>query len=983
MSTPSQNRRAPTALYPSLLALFQSGRFAQLENQARTVLKQYPDFGPVWKLLGLAACSQRRNEPALWHRAAELLPDDPEVHYNLGDCHRALGQINEAAACYHRVLELSPHELGAFLNLGMIHHQSGRLDQAEAAYRQVQRLKPDLTEAYYNLALLFKQQGRFDEAIEDFSRAIALRPDFIEARNNLGISLAALARQGEAEAAWRHALRLKPDHLPTLFSLTMLLSGQQRWADAEAVLRQMLKINPALPEVHYRLGAALHSLARFNEAETSYRQALRHSPDFAEAHCALGTTLLMLGRQDESEASYRTALRLRPDFPDLHYQKGSLLKRMGRGNEALLHLGLALKANGDWQERLIRLTDPFVVIDGLVLAADKTPGQAATSAAAPSPGLVQPMTLVRGTPEPAPAPAPSGGGRRQRVVLIYPPPWKIPSAQETLPNDRFAPPRDVGERALDGDFATIPYGLLTIAAEARRAGHEVTVLNLSTTAWRDVERAVAGLRADVFGLSVFTSNRRGMGAVAHLIRQRHPRAHIVVGGPFVTALPRATLEHCPEVDTAVIGEGEASFMELLEALGSDRATIGIPGTAWRADNEFVTGPARPRVENLDELASPFDYFSNYVVMTSRGCPSRCSFCGSFATWGKKLRFHSAGNCVDIFSKALARLPVPFLAVKDDTFTAHRKRAVAICEAIVDNGMDFLWSCDTRVDSLDEEVLRKMRLAGCQRISLGVESGAPAILESIHKKTTPGEILEITRQARKFGIHIRYYMILGNRGETPETVRQSIDLIRAGRPSSMTFCALGFCPGTEEWELLRQQHGLGADIFFANDFKELSVATHRQGEWDVLLNQIQCEIGSLGFEFTVAEREAVVGLLPEVHAVHLELANAYLKAARWDEAEAALGRAQALGFPIPGAIDNQRACLALARGDVDAALAALERGLGRVAHPLLEGNRQILLRWRETPAELRGPAPLLNDSVQAHDFQLYEQIDSRSGAMTGL
>jgi radical SAM superfamily enzyme YgiQ (UPF0313 family)/Flp pilus assembly protein TadD len=982
MPTPSQNRRAPTALYPSLVALLQSGQFAQLENQARSVLKQYPDFGPVWKLLGLAACSQRKNDPAVWYRAAELLPEDPEVHYNLGDCYRALGQMAEAAACYRRVLALSPNELGAYLNLGMIHHQTGRLDEAEAAYRQVQRLKPDLTEAYYNLALLFKQQGRFDEAVEDFSRAIALRPDFIEARNNLGISLAALGRQGDAEAAWRHALRLQPNHLPTLFSLALLLSGQQRWAEAEAVLRQMLKINPELPEVHFRLGVALHALDRFNQAETSYRQALRRNPDFAEAHCALGTTLLMLGRQGESEASYQTALRLRPDFPDLHCQKGSLLKRMGRGDEALRHLGLALKANGDWQERLIRLTDPFVMIDGLVVAADKTPATSALPVA-PIPGLSQPMELLRGRPAPLTPPAPIGAGRRQRVALIYPPPWKIPSAQETLPNDSFAPPRDAGEQALDGDFATIPYGLLTIAAEARRAGHEVTVLNLSTTPWRDVERAISGLRADVFGLSVFTSNRRGMGAVASLVRQRHPRAHVVVGGPFVTALPRATLEHCPEVDTAVIGEGETSFIELLEALGRDQATTGIPGTAWRADNTIRTGPPRSRIENLDELASPFDYFSNYVVMTSRGCPSRCSFCGSFATWGKKLRFHSAGNCIDIFRKALARLPVPFLAVKDDTFTAHRRRAVAICEAIADNEMNFLWSCDTRVDSLDEDVLRKMRVAGCQQISLGVESGAPAILESIHKKTTPEEILEVTRQARKFGIHIRYYIILGNRGETPETVRQSIDLIRAGRPSSVMFCTLGFCPGTEEWELLRQQYGLSADIFFANDFKELSVATNRQGEWDVLLNQIQCEIGSVGFEFTVAEREAVVELLPGVHAVHLELANAYLKAARLDEAEAALSTAQALGFPIPGAIDNQRACLALARGDVDAALAVLERGLERVSHPLLEGNRQILLRWMETPAELRGPAPLLNDSVQAHDFQLYEQIDSRSGAVTGL
>lgn len=117
-----------------------------------------------------------------------------------------------------------------------------------------------------------------------------------------------------------------------------------------------------------------------------------------------------------------------------------MLKRLGRGDEALLHLGLALKDNGDWPERLIRLTDPFVRIDGLVLAADKTThGATATSAlpVAPNPSLIQPMAWGRDLP--AAPPAPTGAGRRQRVVLIYPPPWKIPAPQETLPNDQFAP----------------------------------------------------------------------------------------------------------------------------------------------------------------------------------------------------------------------------------------------------------------------------------------------------------------------------------------------------------------------------------------------------------------------------------------------------------------------------------------------------------------------------------------------------------------
>jgi tetratricopeptide (TPR) repeat protein len=132
MSTPPQHKSAASSLYPPLAALFKSGRFAQLENQARSVLRQYPDFGPAWKLLGLALRSQRRNDPAVWSQAAELLPDDPEVHYNLGDCYRGLGQPAEAATCYQRVLGLSPNELGAYLNLGMMDAVTRRASRCSA-----------------------------------------------------------------------------------------------------------------------------------------------------------------------------------------------------------------------------------------------------------------------------------------------------------------------------------------------------------------------------------------------------------------------------------------------------------------------------------------------------------------------------------------------------------------------------------------------------------------------------------------------------------------------------------------------------------------------------------------------------------------------------------------------------------------------------------------------------------------------------------
>ena len=954
-------------LVRSLGALFHAGQYAQLEQRASEALQQSPGLGEVWKLLGLALRMQGKNAQGPLQRALDLLPNDPELYYNLGEVYRGQGSLGEAEDCFRRVLVIAPGVFGAYLNLGMIHQGQGRFAEAEADYLQAQKIKPDLPEVYYNLAHLYKQQGRFDQSVTRLRQAIELRPNFFEANNLLGLVYAATGRVVEAETAYRAALSTHPGFLGALINLRDLLSAQGRLAEVEAICRRVLEIRPDLLEVRLDLAANLYASGQLTEAESVYRDVLQQQADSAEALNGLAATLLRTGRHGESESCYQKALAIRPDFPELHLQKGRLLHALGRLDEALPHIAEYLKTKGPWPARLCRLTEPWVLLNGLLES---------------SAGLPQPLT-ERAEPEAVtlvPVPMVSAGqargatGRPLRVVLIYPPPWHIGPADDHRCGMPFGPPCEAADRELDRDFATIPYGLLTIAAEAMSAGHEVKVFNLSTTLWREVETLISQTAADVYGISAFTANRRGMGAVAKLIRQHYPKAHITAGGPFVTALPRETLRYYSDIDTAVVGEGEQTFMELLDCLGAGRPVTGIAGSAWRQGGRIYLGLPRQRIRNLDELASPFDYFSSHIVMTSRGCPGQCSFCGSITTWGKKLRFHSAEICLENFRKALARLPVPFITVKDDTFTAHRRRALAICDGIIASGMNFFWSCDTRADSLDEELLYKMRRAGCQRISLGVESGSPVILNTIHKDTAPEKVLEITRLARKYGIHVRYYMIIGNRGETPETVQQSIDLVRAGRPGYSMFYSLSFYPGTEEWDILQKTWGVKPDVFFTRDFKELGVANGRREEWSYLLSQVQCEIGRFGFEFSVEERQATVRLMPELHASYVDLANACFRAGRLAEAEQALDRAEALGFPIQALIDNQRACIALASGNGRGALAALDRALTRLDHPLIRTNRQNLLAWLSDGEARCEPAPLLNDESEAFCFQLADQSD---------
>jgi len=970
---------APADIVASLHGLARRGDFAQLESQARSALGMFPSDGVIWKLLGQSLRALGREDAGVWQRAAALLPDDPEVIHRLGDVSRAAGNFQLAEHCYGRLIDLKQGVAGAHVNRGMVRIQAGRLDAAEADYCNALKIDQNLIEARYNLALLLRQQSRFDEAGAHFAELIRRRPDFAEAFNGMGVCHQASGRWLDAELSFRQAILLRPDYIGPLAGLARLLSWRGVKQEACVIYRRLRELRPDSFEVQQELAGVEADLGNLSDAEVAYRSALGLAPASADAMCGLATVIFRLGRESEADLYFNQALRIRPDYPYLHFRKAQLLLDLGRDEEALRQFAITHRGQDDWRHTLTRLSTPWVVLDGLVRGKSSRRGSARSAMAAMPVanlrGVASKNRSGHGIPVIRDAALPAGAARPLKVVLIYPPPWQIPDDGESADALPFGPPRQPDENEpFDSDFFTLPYGLLTIAAEARRAGHVVEVFNLSAAAWSSVKAIVRDHPADVYGISTFTSNRRGLAAVAKLVKAEHPGAYVTCGGPFVTAVPRETLQYFADVDSVVVGEGELTFIELLGAIAANRAPDNIDGLVWRQGRDVVVGPSRQRIRDLDVLASPFDHFTSHIVMTSRGCPSSCSFCGSSVTWGKKLRFHSVDACIDTFKKALARLPVPFLVIKDDTFTAHRRRALAICDRIIDSGMNFLWSCDTRVDSLDEELLLKMRQAGCQRISLGIESGAQEILDSIHKDSTPAAALEITRLARSVGMHVRYYMIVGNRGETPETVQAGIKLIQAAKPAHSMFYPLSFSPGTEEWEILCKISGVTSDVFFLNDFRDLGVAYQRRKDWGRLLNQIQCEIGCYGFELTVEECEAVALRLPGVSSVLLDLAKRYRDAGRLDEAEQTLDRVAALNFPIPGILDNQRACAALARGNVDQALGHLDHAVQRLGHWRLLDNRRKLRLWADSPVDVRGAPPVLFDSTQGYAFHYYPAND---------
>ncbi len=552
-----------------------------------------------------------------------------------------------------------------------------------------------------------------------------------------------------------------------------------------------------------------------------------------------------------------------------------------------------------------------------------------------------------------------------RIVLIYAPPWKLTRTGEAPYTGAEGPP-DGGsfEHILRGDSEHIPLGLLSLAAQASAAGHDVRVLNLFAFAWKDIEDIITATAADLFGLSCFTQNRRGTMMLINLIRRVHPGAHISVGGPHASALPHELLTHCSAINTVVIGEGEQTFMELISRLENRTTTQGISGTAWNT----VDGPrsAEPRalITDLDLLVPPARYFNDHIVLSARGCAWDCSFCASRALWGRGNRTHSADYVLDMLETLVREHSQRAIAFKDETFTADRQRALALCRGIRARSLNTAWSCDTRADVLDAELLTAMRASGCQRLSLGVESAAEDILKRLGKKITPATIQAATRLARQAGLPVRYYMIVGSPGETMATLQRSLDFVREAGPAEVIFNPFTLLPGTREWERALHSSSCDPHCFFTDTFFELQPLARDSGPDAASLRDWLLRNSGLQQvrPFSVSECRESVRLFPDLALAHLDLANALLHAGDYEAANQAAQQALDADHPLPGLCRNVLACSASRQGKLTTALEHLMAAAECGCHHIVEHNIASAQRWAAMGGPKSGlPLELVSDT----------------------
>ncbi len=365
------------------------------------------------------------------------------------------------------------------------------------------------------------------------------------------------------------------------------------------------------------------------------------------------------------------------------------------------------------------------------------------------------------------------------------------------------------------DVRVVPIGLYYIGALLKENNYDVEILN-----WHNVnktpqkiEETLKERKPDVIGFSIVHANRWGGIDISKIAKQILPGVKIVFGGIGTTFLCEHLLTHFKEIDFAVLGEGEYSFLNLIRCIEKENydGINKIDGIAFRKGGKVVKTGSAEVIQELDRLPMPSKYFELQHMISSRGCPANCTFCGSPQFWGHKVRFHSPEYFVEQMEQ-LYRKGITFFYVSDDTFTMRKDRVIQICKKIIEKDLKITWFAISRVNYVNEEMLYWMRKAGCIQISYGVESGSEKIRDMLNKNIKTDDIRRAFTLTTMYGILARAYFIYGSPGESWETIQETIDLIYEIKPLSIIFYILDIFPGTALYEDFKRRTKLNDDVW---------------------------------------------------------------------------------------------------------------------------------------------------------------------------
>lgn len=363
-------------------------------------------------------------------------------------------------------------------------------------------------------------------------------------------------------------------------------------------------------------------------------------------------------------------------------------------------------------------------------------------------------------------------------------------------------------------------GISYIAACIERKDFIVRIFDSYFNDWNTIQllEKIIEFKPDIVGFVSMTHEIMMAVNTAYQIKEKL-QVPIIIGGPHITALPEQTFNEFPVFDYGVVGEGEETLLELVQRLVSGKNDLSdIKGLVYRIDNRIVVNKPRPYLTTIKLNRLPLPAFHNYykrgcnalsgknnkyVMISSRGCPYRCSFC--MQVLGHKIRYRSIDSICDEIEYAIREYGAHTIDFVDEIFLFNNDRTHKLLLTFIkkDFPLKIRWSGLTRANMVNKEIIKLAKEAGCMKLDMGVESGDDKMLQRIRKSTTIKQIKEATKIIKNEGIPLMTYYIIGHPGETYETAMKTIRLACNLNTDEIAVGLMVPYPGTEIYQMAKE------------------------------------------------------------------------------------------------------------------------------------------------------------------------------------